>query len=146
MAGEHDLGGLKPQLEEALADSSTLKKLKPQLEQVIANSNALREAVQKESRAARRGRIFVALAMGAFLAVLVVTLGIGYQNRQIINRLEECTTAGENHDCYNQGQQRTAAVIQQLIQGQLVIAVCAAQFDTAAEIQACANAKLGAPR
>jgi hypothetical protein len=37
-------------------------------------------------------------------------------------------------------------VIQQLIQGQLVIAVCAAQFDTAAEIQACANAKLGAPR
>lgn len=146
MAGEQDLGGLKPQLEEALADSSTLKKLKPQLEQVIANSNALREAVQRESKAARRGRIFVALAMAAFLAVLIVSLGNSFQTRQIINRLEECTTAGKDHDCYNEGQQRTTAVIGQLIQGQVVITICAAQFDTAAEIQACVDAKLGAPR
>jgi len=129
MAGEQELGGLRPQLQ-----------------QVLANSAALVSAVEKEAKAARRGRIFLVGAMLAFLAVFVVSLTIGFQNRQIINRLEECTTAGEGHDCYNEGQRRTADVIRQLIQGQLVITVCATQFDTAAEIQACANAKLGTPR
>lgn len=117
-----------------------------QVEDLLQRTTDLKTSVDKEARAARRGRIFLVGAMLAFLAVFGISLSISLQNRQIINRLEECTTAGEDHDCYNEGQQRTAQVVRQLIQGQVVITICATQFDTATEIQSCVDAKLGTPR
>lgn len=121
------------------------------LTESLNNLGAAARDLAAETRAERlaqrrRDRLVVALlALVALLVASLVMLALvnrrtNTQNRQIIQQIGDCTTAGGT--CYEDGQRRTGDAIAELVRAQLLVEACAQvpANDTAAELERCVAA------
>lgn len=92
-------------------------------------------------------RMINMLVVVALLVAVLVTLSVANrqlgmanaklnkQNSQIVERIESCTTIGEQ--CYEEGAARTQTAITQLMQVDIAVARCSKTATTDAELEAC---------
>lgn len=64
------------------------------------------------------------------------------QNARLLQRIEDCTTPGRK--CYDDGQKRTAALLQRLIDAQIAVAVCSRAGTAEDGMEACVTRRLAA--
>jgi hypothetical protein len=116
---------------------------------------ATRAAIDARAKAQRRTNTWLMLSVASVAVLVALVLVIQVQNRQrsaqtrevirynaaLSAQIVDCTTVGG--DCYEQSQQRTRAIIAQLVETNKAIAQCARTADTSAELDECVNDRVG---
>jgi flagellar basal body-associated protein FliL len=118
--------------------------------QKLSSDVAERERRQRTTNALICVGIFVVLVMvGALVVLMMQSRQRGNTTRELLRsgnasaeKIAECTTIGQ--PCYEAGQQRTNAALEQLIRAQLAIQVCADRTDTEAGLRSCVAQELAA--
>lgn len=125
---------------------------------LVEEAHQLRAVVQADGAQRRRESrqmmaiVVVALLMVAGLGVLILqdrqrraqNAQILRQNAETSRQIADCTTAGGK--CYEQSQRRSAAIVGNMVESNLLIARCAKSTSTAEALDACVAAGLAKPR
>lgn len=96
--------------------------LKTSMAALVAESQALRSDVHRAEQARKRANQINAVVLGVVALFVAALAVIGYQVSVTNQRMVDCTTPGGR--CYQQGQQRTAAAVGDVLRVSIYMAEC----------------------